>query len=144
MTVTVLSGLPAVGKYHWIAANRPDVPVVSLDRIRAELGVSPAGDQRAVAAAAHEQAREHLRAGRSFVWNATNVSRAQRDLCTGLAARYRGRIEIVALEAPPEVVRERNRRRDAPVPDAVIDRLVRRWETPDPTEAHRDDWVTTA
>lgn len=143
-TVTVLSGLPGAGKDHWIAAHRPDVPVVSLDRLRAEMGVSPSGDQRAVAAAAHEAARGHLRAGRSFVWNATNVSRQQREACTGLAARYRARVEIVAVEAPPGVVRDRNRARRAPVPDAVVDRLVRRWETPDPTEAHRVDWLTTA
>lgn len=142
--MTVLSGLPGVGKDHWIAAHRPDVPVVSLDRLRAEMRVDPAGDQRAVAAAAHEQAREHLRAGRSFVWNATNVSRQQRDLCTGLVAGYRGRVEVVALEAPPRVLRDRNRARPSPVPDAVIDRLVRRWETPDPTEAHRVDWLSTA
>lgn len=56
--------------------------------------------------------------------------------------RYRGRVEIVALEAPPPVLRDRNRRRESPVPDAVVDRLVRRWETPDPTEAHRVDWLT--
>ncbi|MER6813700.1 AAA family ATPase [Spirillospora sp. NPDC000708] len=143
-TVTVLSGLPGVGKDHWIAANRPDVPVVSLDRLRTEMGVSPAGDQHAVAAAAHELARGHLRAGRSFVWNATNVSRTQREQCTGLIAGYQGRVELVALEAPPAVLRDRNRGRAAPVPDAVIDRLVRRWETPDPTEGHRVDWVSTA
>lgn len=143
-TVTVLSGLPGVGKDHWIAANRPDVPVVSLDRLRTEMGVSPAGDQHAVVAAAHELARGHLRAGRSFVWNATNVSRTQREQCTGLIAGYQGRVELVALEAPPAVLRDRNRGRTAPVPDAVIDRLVRRWETPDPTEGHRVDWLSTA
>ncbi|MEW2354340.1 AAA family ATPase [Spirillospora sp. NPDC029432] len=141
LTVTVMSGLPGAGKDTWIERNRPDLPVVSLDRIRGELGVDPAGDQRPVAAAAHERAREHLRAGRSFVWNATNVSRALRERCTGLIAAYRGRIELVALEAPPEVLRRRNRSRSAPVPDAVVDRLVRRWETPDPTEAHRVDWL---
>ncbi|MFB4317194.1 AAA family ATPase [Actinomadura sp. 21ATH] len=141
LTVTVLSGLPGAGKDTWIERNRPDLPVVSLDRIRGELGVDPAGDQGAVAAAAHERAREHLRAGRSFVWNATNVSRTLRERCTGLIAGYRGRIELVALEAPPEVLRRRNRSRPAPVPDAVVDRLVRRWETPDPTEAHRVDWL---
>jgi predicted kinase len=144
LTVTVLSGLPGVGKDHWIAAHRPQVPVVSLDRLRAELGVKPGGDQRPVAAAAHALAREHLRAGRSFVWNATNVSRQLRDQCVGLIAAYRGRVEVVALEAPPRLLRERNRAREAPVPDAVIDRLVRRWETPDPTEAHTVSWLSTA
>ncbi|GAA2593604.1 AAA family ATPase [Actinomadura fulvescens] len=144
LTVTVLSGLPGAGKDHWIAANRPDLPVVSLDRLRGEMGVNPSGDQRPVAAAAHELARGHLRAGRSFVWNATNVSRTLREQCTGLAADYRGRIELVALEAPPGVLRERNRSRRAPVPEAVVDRLVGRWETPDPTEAHQVHWLSTA
>ncbi|WP_067472225.1 AAA family ATPase [Actinomadura hibisca] len=144
LTVTVLSGLPGVGKDHWIAAHRPDVPVVSLDRLRAEMGVDPGGDQRPVVAAAYERAREHLRARRPFVWNATNVSRMLREQCTGLIADYHGRIELVALEAPPQVLRARNRQRPAPVPDAVIDRLVGRWEQPDPTEAHRVEWVSTA
>ncbi|WP_131743233.1 AAA family ATPase [Actinomadura roseirufa] len=141
LTATVLSGLPGAGKDTWIAAHRPGTPVVSLDRLRAEMGVSPAGDQRRVAAAAFEEARGHLRAGRSFVWNATNVSRSMRDRCTGLIAGYRGRVELVAVEAPPGVLRERNRRRAAPVPEAVVDRLVRRWEAPDPTEGHRVEWV---
>ncbi|MEU5883058.1 AAA family ATPase [Spirillospora sp. NPDC047279] len=144
LTVTVLSGLPGVGKDTWISANRPDLPVVSLDRLRTEMGVGPAGDQRPVAAAAYEVARGHLRAGRSFVWNATNVSRMLREQCTGLAADYRGRIELVALEAPPEVLRRRNRSRPSPVPDAVIDRLVGRWEMADPTEAHQVSWLSTA
>jgi tRNA uridine 5-carbamoylmethylation protein Kti12 len=44
-------------------------------------------------------------------------------------------VEIVAVEAAPDALRARNRARDHAVPDAVIDRLVSRWETPDPTEA---------
>lgn len=135
-TVTVLSGLPGAGKDTWVARHAPDVPVVSLDAIRAELGVKPGGDQHPVAAAAHARAREHLRAGRPFVWNATNVSRQQRDRCTGLALDYHARVEIVAVEAPPDVLRSRNHARPAPVPDAVIDRLADRWEAPDLTEAH--------
>jgi predicted kinase len=140
----VLSGLPGVGKNHWIAGHRPELPVVSLDQLRTELGIKPGADQRPVVAAGYRLAREHLRAGRSFVWNATNVSRQLREQCIGLVADYRGRIELVALEAPPRVLRERNRARDAPVPDAVIDRLVGRWETPDPTEAHQVSWLSTA
>ena len=137
MTMTVMSGLPGSGKDHWIRENRPDVPVVSLDALRRELGVRPAADQRRVVAAATERAREHLRAGRSFVWNATNVSRDLRGRSVSLAADYRARVEIVALEAPPRVLRERMGRRSAPVPAAAVERLIRRWECPDPTEAHR-------
>jgi hypothetical protein len=40
--VTVLSGLPGSGKDTWLARNRPDTPVVSLDDIRGELRRDPA------------------------------------------------------------------------------------------------------
>ncbi|WP_018656285.1 AAA family ATPase [Actinomadura flavalba] len=142
-TVTIMSGLPAAGKDTWLAARLPDVPVVGLDALRAELGVDPAGDQRAVAAAAYARAREHLRARESFAWNGTNLSRDVRDRCTGLAAAYNARVEIVAVEAPPPVLRRRNLARAAPVPEAVVERLLRRWEQPDPTEAHGVRWITT-
>ncbi|WP_017570467.1 AAA family ATPase [Nocardiopsis halotolerans] len=143
MTVTVMSGLPGAGKDTWVERNRPGVPVVGLDALRAELGVRPTDDQRPVADAAHERAREHLRAGRSFVWNATNVSRSMRDRCVDLAAAYGARVEIVSVEAPPRVLRARLDRRESPVPATAVERLVRRWECPDPTEAHRlTRWVT--
>jgi predicted kinase len=143
-TMTVLSGLPGAGKDTWLARHAPDLPVVSLDAIRAELRVSPADDQHRVATAAYERAREHLRAKRSFVWNATNISRQQREPCVTLAANYHARVEIVSLEAPEHVVRARNAARPKPVPQAVIDRLVRRWEAPDLTEAHAVHRVDSA
>jgi predicted kinase len=141
-TMTVLCGLPGAGKDTWLRTHAPGTPVVSLDALRAELGVSPRDDQRGVATAAYERAREHLRAGRSFVWNATNISRTQREPCLALAANYRARVEIVAVEADEHTVRARNRARAQPVPDEVIDRLIRRWEAPDLTEAHAVHTIT--
>ncbi|MEV6522958.1 AAA family ATPase [Longispora sp. NPDC051575] len=144
LTVTVLSGLPGVGKDHWVAAHRPGLPVVSLDAVRTRLGVKPTGDQGVVVSAAQREAREHLRAGRPFVWNATNVTRQLREQCVGLITAYGGRVDLVALEAPPAVLRARNRARPAPVPDAVIGRLAAKWETPDVTEAHSVTWIDNA
>ncbi|WP_433053523.1 AAA family ATPase [Dactylosporangium sp. CS-033363] len=143
-TVTVMSGLPGAGKDHWIAANRPGVPVVSLDGLRAELKVRPTDDQGPVIAAAYARARELLRAGTAYVWNATNTTRALRSRSIGLAADYGARVEVVSVEAPPDVVHRRNRERARTVPPAVIDRMARRWEPPDPTEAHAVRWVSNA
>jgi predicted kinase len=140
-TVTVMSGLPGAGKDTWVAANRPGRPVVSLDAIRRGLGVAPDADQAPVIAAARERARELLRRREPFVWNATNVSRQLRARPIGLCADYGARVEIVSVEAAPDALRARNRARDHSVPDAVIDRLVSRWETPDPTEAHQVTWL---
>ncbi len=117
--------------------------MVSLDRLRTELRVKPTDDQGPVVVAARERAREHLRAGRSFVWNAINVSRRLRDQAIGLVADYHGRVDLVAIEASPEILRRRNRAREHPVPDAVIDRLASRWEAPDRTEAHDLTYVVT-
>ncbi|HKD97726.1 MAG TPA: AAA family ATPase [Micromonosporaceae bacterium] len=142
-TVTVMSGLPGAGKDTWVAEHRPDQPVVSLDGLRRSMGVPPAADQSGVLATAREQARTLLRAGRPFVWNATNVTKSLRGRAVALCADYHARVEIVSVEAPPEVVYARNRARDQPVPQAVIDRLAGRWEAPDPTEAHRVTWVVT-
>ncbi|ONI79772.1 poly(A) polymerase [Actinosynnema sp. ALI-1.44] len=143
LTVTVMSGLPGVGKDTWITTHRPNLPVISLDALRTTMRVKPTDNQRPVISAAQEQARRHLRAGESFVWNGTNVSRQIRQQSIGLAAAYKARVEVIALEAPLTVIKNRNAARPQPVPTAVIDRLVNKWEAPDPTEAHTVHWLST-
>jgi predicted kinase len=141
----ILSGLPGAGKNTWLAAH-PELAVVSLDDLRDELGVDPADTQGAVVSLARERAREHLRAGRPFAWNATNLSRLLRkglvDLCRG----YRFRVHIVYCEVAAAEQRRRNRARtaDRVVPEAVIDRLVGRWTVPTLDEAHAVTYVVGA
>ncbi len=134
--VVLMAGFPGAGKDRWIAEHLASWPVVSLDRLRHELDISPEDDQAAVVAHAREQAREHLRAGRSFVWNATNVSRRIRAQCTRLFADYGAQIRIVYVEVPEPMLRAQNRARRAPVPEHVLDTLLEKWEVPDTTEAH--------
>ena len=99
-TVTLMSGLPGAGKDTWLADNRPDLPVVSLDGLRAGLGVDPTDDQGGVIQAAREKCREHLRAGRDFAFNATNTVRQTRERWIDLFADYAARVEVVYLEPP--------------------------------------------
>lgn len=87
-------------------------------------------------------AREFLRDGQSFVWNATNLSRQLRGQCIRLFADYQAKVRIVYLEVPEERLHRQNRQRPAPVPRAVIERLLDRWEVPDQTEAHQVEWKT--
>ena len=134
--VVLMSGFPGAGKDRWVGENLAGWPVVSLDRVRAELDVDPDDAQGTVVARAREEAREHLRAGRSFVWNATNVSRRIRAQCTRIFADYGAKIRIVYVEVPEPTLRAQNRGRRAPVPERVLDALVEKWEPPDPTEAH--------
>jgi predicted kinase len=141
--VIVMCGLPGSGKDRWIAANAAGWPVVSLDALREELDVDAAatGKQGEVVQAARARAREHLRAGRSFVWNATNLSRAVRGQVLRLLHDYGARVRIVYVEADADQWRAQNRAREQPVPDAVLDKLLDRWEVPDLTEAHAVDYA---
>lgn len=135
-TVTVMSGLPGAGKDTWIAKHRATHPVVSLDVLREEMGVTATDNQGQVIQAAHERAREYLRAGRDFVWNGTNVTRQNRSKVMRLLRDYGARIEVIYVEVPPDQLRSQNRNRPDMVPDAVIDHLLRKLEPPQMWEVH--------
>ena len=132
----VMCGLPGAGKDTWIANNLHDWPVVSLDRLRDEMGVSPEENQGAVVQAAKERAREYLRKRQRFVWNATNLSRQLRTQLIDLLTNYGARVRLVYVEAPAGKLFAQNRGRDRVVPPAVIERLMGKWEVPDAGEAH--------
>jgi predicted kinase len=140
--LVLMSGLPGAGKDTWVRANLPDWPVVSLDALREAMDVDPRDEQGAVVQAAREQARAHLRAGRNFVWSATNLSRALRTPLVELGLAYGARVRIVYVEAAgAEVLARQNRERGGRVPGAVVERLMGRWEVPEVTEAHGVEWV---
>ncbi len=141
-TVTVMAGLPGAGKDRWISINRPELPVVSLDRIRAELGVSATQNQGHIIQGAQEKARQNLRARQDFLWNATNVTRQTRAKVLRLLRDYGARIEIVYIEVSPDQVHRQNRSRPDMVPGAVIDHLSAKLEPPQEWEAHQVTYVT--
>jgi predicted kinase len=141
--VVLLAGLPGAGKDTWIRAHRADWLVISLDAIRAERGIAPTDEQGAVIQAAKEQARVFLRAGTSFVWNATNITRMLRTQLIDLFAAYRARVRIVYVEVPYAALMQRNRDRAAGLPEIALERLVAKVEVPEITEAHRVDYVVT-
>ena len=132
----LMSGLPGSGKDHHIRTRYADWETVSLDDIRAELGIDPADGQGEVVNAARERAKELLRRGERFVWNATNLSRPLRKMTLELLLSYKARVRIVYLEVPPALQLEQNRGRPRRVPEAVIERLVGNWEVPTEMEAH--------
>ena len=132
----MMSGLPGSGKDTWLERHRPELPVVSLDDVRAGLEVDPEDDQGEVIQLARERCREHLRSGRDFAFNATNTMRQTRKRWIDLFAGYGARVELVYLEPPLPVIFGRNARRPRPVPSRAIERLVDRLEPPTRAEAH--------
>ena len=135
-SVTLMSGLPGSGKDTWLSRNRAERPIVSLDDIRSELGVDPTDNQGRVAQEAQERCRSFLRAGNSFVFNATNTMRQTRGRWLDLFADYNARIEIVYVEPPFENLLRQNKARDKAVPEPVIRKLAEKCEPPTWIECH--------
>ena len=104
--------------------------MISLDELRAEMGVEPGDEQGEVIQRAKGRARELLRAGEPFVWNATNVGRLQRGPLLELFVAYQARVRIVYVEPPSRLLFAQNRQRPSPVPEKVIRRFASRWEVP--------------
>lgn len=134
--VLMMSGLPGVGKDTWISRHGPSWAVISLDKIREELKIAPTASQAKVIDVARERAREHLRKGTNFIWNATNLSRMIRRKSLSLFLDYGAEVKIVYLEQPLKVVEKQNRDRDAMVPWKAIEKMLGRWEIPTVLEAH--------
>jgi predicted kinase len=139
--VVVMAGLPGAGKDTWVQNNLPAWPVISLDAVRRELSIDPRDDQGQVAQVARERARELLRQQRSFIWNATNVTRMTRRRVLDLALAYRARTRIVYVEAPFATILSRNHARGENVPERIIYHLLNKLEMPQVSEAHRVEWV---
>lgn len=139
--VVVMSAPPGSGKDTYVDRKLGGLPVLSLDALREEMDVGGDGNQGQVVQAALERAREYLRAKQDFVWNATNTSKLMRDKAVGLCLSYDAHVSIHALDCPHDVMRKRNRGRDARVPDDAIDRMLLKWEPPMPGEAHEVRWI---
>ena len=139
--VIVMSGLPGSGKDHWLEQHGPNWPIVSLDEIRQQLRVDPEDNQGIVVSEAKERAREHLRTGESFVWNATNTTRSLRQQIVRFMRDYNARARIVYVEAEWSELLRRNQSRTDPVPESVLDHLASKLDVPNRTEAHRIDFA---
>jgi predicted kinase len=137
---TIMSGLPGSGKDTWIQKQMPERPVISLDAIREELGERSTGNQGKVIQLARERAREFLRQGQDFVWNATNLSREIRGQLIDLFANYRARVRIIYVEASMPSLHYQNENRSDAVPASVIGEMMNRWEVPTPFEADQVEW----
>jgi predicted kinase len=135
--VVVMSGLPASGKNTWIAQHHPDLPVVSFDDAREELGLRHGKNEGMAAHHAIEKAKGLLRQGTPFAWNATNLSTLMRKKTLDLLYAYHAEVTMVYLERPRTEILRRNSRRDTSLTNRTLERMLLRWDLPLPTEAHR-------
>lgn len=141
--VIVMSGLPASGKNTWVERNHPDLPVISFDDAREELGLKHGKNEGMVAHHAVDQAKALLRAKKPFVWNATHLSAQMRSKSVDLCFDYKSEVEIVYLESPRVELLSRNHKRDSSLTNKGLLAMLHRWEVPLPTEAHSVSYPAT-
>ena len=141
--VILMSALPGSGKDMYINFHLSDWPVVSLDDLRLEMKIKPndkSGNGRVIQRA-KEKAKEYMRAHKSFVWNATNITRQMRQQLIDLFLTYGGYVKIIYLEVPFEMLQEQNRNREQPVPADAMVKMLAKWEVPSFSEAHTVEYV---
>jgi len=136
--VTLLSGLPGMGKDHYLQKQLKGLPVISLDSIRREHKLKPEDKSATgwVTQEAKEQARVYLRAKKDFVWNATNITKQMRSQLISLFTDYGARVRIIYLEKPYRTWIKQNAEREHAVPNSVLTKLLGKLEVPTPAEAH--------
>jgi predicted kinase len=142
--VILMSGLPGTGKDTYVQTHLSNWPVISLDALRTEMGISPEENQGPIGRRAREMAREYLRQQQNFVWNATNITRQMRHGLIDLFATYHARVRIIYVEVPWSELLKRNQRRSRPIPVKVIRKLADQLDVPDLSEAHQIDYLESA
>ena len=135
--VILLSALPGTGKDTFVKKNFKDWPVVSLDSVRRKYKIKPT-DKKGngkVIQEVKEAARVYLRKKQSFIWNATNITFNLRNQLVDLFQTYGAKTKIIYLEVPFKTLLQQNRNRDYPVPESVIDKMIKSLEIPQVYEA---------
>lgn len=135
--VIVMCALAGSGKDNYIK-HKLSLPVLSLDDIRREHKIDPTDKKKngQVIQLAKEQAKIFMRAKKSFVFNATNITAEMRGKWISLFVDYGARVKIIYLEVPYKTLLKQNNNRDYKVPESVIHRMISKLEIPAPNEAH--------
>ena len=114
--LVVVSGLPGTGKSYFCArlAERVPLAVLESDVLRQVLFPVPtysADESFRLFQAIHHLIEQLLKRGVRVVLDATNLSERYREYLYSIADRLSARLILVQVEAPPEMVQARLRRR---------------------------------
>lgn len=136
--VHIMCGLPASGKSHYIQNHLSHLPVVSMDAIRIAHGMKrydKTNNGHAIQIA-KDSAKKHLAKKQDFVWDATNVTRTNRESVINLIAPYNPKIHIVYVERPFKTILDGNSNREHPVRTDVVENYLSKLDVPSIAEAH--------
>lgn len=125
--VYLLQGIPGSGKSTWVERNHPDLPVVSRDIIRLQLGIAQEGEkvagtkqqEREVTKVEYEQIEKYCQDKQSFIIDDMNIS-PYRVKMLELIRKYNPEIIGVQVKTPLDIC---IKRRNEQIPEKVMRRI---------------------
>jgi len=138
--VIMLCGLPGSGKDSIIREQYKGWLSVSFDEERKTLGIKPGQDSGPAVHAAFDKMRKYLRENKNFIFNATNLSIAQRKKALDVFHNYSARVKILYLEKPYLQLLQDDKKRVNSVGQKVIEQMLFKWEVPGIEEAREVEY----
>ena len=144
--VYVMVGVAGAGKDTWIKENVPNLPVLSRDIVRKEIGlqgektVGTKAQEELVTKIINERMDDYLSMKQSFVVNNMHIIKKYRDAVKERVRPYGPKLIYVYVEAPtPEVNKIR---RNGQIRPEEIDSMYRRLQRPRKDECDElIEWV---
>ncbi len=130
MNLIIMCGIPASGKST--IAKFFNGNIVSTDSIREELygDENIQGNGKEVFSLAYSRIRNYLSLGENVIFDATNIRKKDRKIITDIGREYNCNNVICYCKTPIDTALERNSNRQRVVPESVIERMYKNFETP--------------
>ena len=133
-TMVMMCGLSASGKsiYAKELSEKIDAVVLSSDTLRLEMfgDETDQNHNQQVFQELHTRVKKHLHAGRNVIYDATNISSKRRRAFLNELKKIDCIKNCVIMATPYEQCLKNNRNRARQVPEWVIERMYRKWQTP--------------
>lgn len=139
--VYIMCGLAGSGKSTFIKENYSELPVISRDQMRYEMGLTSSPDEKIIARPdqekkitklMNEKILEYCKAGQSFVIDNMNLRYTYRQAILKMVLPYNARITVVYIEAPD--VNTCIQRREGQIPAEEYNRMLNTTSFPQPYE----------
>jgi predicted kinase len=147
-TIYVTCGIPGSGKSHWAETHKDELNAVihSSDYIRAELSgdMNDQSKNDLVFKLLHQRIKDDLREGKNVIYDATNLKRKLRRAFLQELQNISCEKICVLFATPFELALARNFARDRQVPEEVLCRMYKSFETPWYSESWDDIQIVWA
>lgn len=133
-TMTMLVGLPASGKstYAKQLAEKTNAIVFGSDALREEMfgDVNDQSHNGELFNELHRRIKKCLKSGNNAIYDATNISSKRRAAFLSELKHIDCKKSCVIIATPYEQCLKNNKNRDKRVPEWVIERMYKKWQTP--------------